>query len=399
LRQAAGGLPQLPVLGELRAALAQGVWAAVAGDLGWQAPPPLPAAVTRLRRPLTLTDLRRFLECPLQASARVLLPIRDEGDAELDAEAALRDNEPLDESRLETVPFLREVAVGLFGDGADTDGAVAAAYDAAAEMKRLDGVLADGLFGRATRARHLDLLRCWQAGVRLAVGPLAEAPSVIWLGAAPEHLRAPTLRPALPLEIDGGGAVPLGGRTELVAAQGDGTRVLLSLIASGSPRADCPERDFLGAFFSHLALTALEGEARPARAITLRPKDDGSPRAEERRFAPVTPESARAVLAALAGELIREVHAYFLPCEAVFHRKKQEGKKEPGSVRASVLFLRDDNFTQFVSDRGPVPDPRDYPVPDQRRAEELAARRFGPYFASIADGQAAAQASGKKGRR
>jgi hypothetical protein len=105
------------------------------------------------------------------------------------------------------------------------------------------------------------------------------------------------------------------------------------------------------------------------------------------------------VLAALAGELIREVHAYFLPCEAVFHRKKQEGKKEPGSVRASVLFLRDDNFTQFVSDRGPVPDPRDYPVPDQRRAEELAARRFGPYFASIADGQAAAQASGKKGRR
>ena len=46
LRQAAGGLPQLPVLGELRAALAPGVWAAVAGDLGWQAPPAGPRPST-----------------------------------------------------------------------------------------------------------------------------------------------------------------------------------------------------------------------------------------------------------------------------------------------------------------------------------------------------------------
>jgi exodeoxyribonuclease V gamma subunit len=426
LRQAAGGLPQLPVLGELRAALAPGVWAAVAGDLGWQAPPAVSTAVNRLRRPLTLTDLRRFLECPLQASARVLLPIRDEGDADSDAEAALRDNEPLDESRIETVPFLREIAAGLLGGDADVGGdIVAAAYDEAAELKRLDGVLADGLFGRASRERHLGLLRCWRAGVRLAVGPLASPPVVNWLGAAPEHLRAPALRPALPLEIDqagtlggflgppattplgkaqlrqrdGLGEVLLGGRTELVADAADGTRVLLSLIASGSPKSDCAEREFLGAFFSHLALTVLDGQARPARAITLRPKDDGSPRAEERRFAPFTPEAAQAVLAALASELIREVHPYFLPCEAVFHRKKQEAKKEPGSVRASVLFLRDDNFTQFVSDRGPVPDPRDYPVPDERRAEELAARRFGAYFASIADGQVTALGAGRKGKR
>ncbi|MES1165450.1 MAG: hypothetical protein ABUR63_06830, partial [Verrucomicrobiota bacterium] len=140
LRQAAGGLPQLPALGELRAALAPGVWAAVGGELGWQTPPATSAAVSRLRRPLTLTDLRRFLECPLQASARVLLPIRDEGDADSDAEAALRDNEPLDESRIETVPFLREIAAGLLGGADDGDEeVVAAAYDAAAALQRLDG--------------------------------------------------------------------------------------------------------------------------------------------------------------------------------------------------------------------------------------------------------------------
>ncbi len=403
LRRAAGGVPQLPLLGELRAALAPGVWARLAGDLGWQAPPEV-APAARLRRALTLTDLRRFLECPLQASARVLLPIRDEGDAELDAEASLREHEPLDESRLETVPFLRELAAELLdGRPDEIDGdsleRVQAAYDRAAESKRLAGMLADGLFGRAARDRHLRLLLCWKAGVRLAVGPLAAPLHHLWLGGAPEHLRAPELHPALRLAIDGLGEVPLGGRTELVTTQADGTRAILSLIGSVNPKTECAERDFLAPFFTHLALTVQQGEARPSRAVTLRPKDDGSPRADERRFSPVTPESARAVLTALAGELVRQVHAYFLPCEGVFHRKKNEGK--PGSVRASILFLRDDNWTRFASDSGPVPDPRDYPVPDEQEAEQMAARRFGPYFACIAEGQAAAAAAKplKKGRR
>ncbi len=403
LRRAAGGIPQLPLLGELRAALAPGVWARLAGDLGWQAAPEV-GPTARLRRALTLTDLRRFLECPLQASARVLLPIRDGGEADLDAEASLREHEPLDESRVETVPFLRELAAELL-DGQDDGGSadslqqVQAVYDRAAELQRLQGMLADGLFGRAARDRHLRLLLCWRAGVRLALGPLPAAPRFLWLGGAPEHLRAPALQPAIGLPIDGVGEVALGGRTELVATQADGTRAILSLIGSVNPKTDCPERDFLASFFTHLALTVLEGQARASRAITLRPKDDGSPRADERRFSPVTPDSARAVLGALGGELVQKVHAYFLPCEGVFHRKKNEGK--PGSVRGSILFLRDDNWTRFASDSGPVPDPRDYPVPDEHEAEQMAARRFGPYFACIADGQAAAAASRpvKKGRK
>ena len=84
----------------LRAALAPDAWAALAPQLGRA------GAVTRGRRPtrpqartLTLADLRRFLECPLQGSVRVLLPMRDEPDAADDAEAALREHENLDETR------------------------------------------------------------------------------------------------------------------------------------------------------------------------------------------------------------------------------------------------------------------------------------------------------------
>jgi exodeoxyribonuclease V gamma subunit len=394
LRRASGGIPQLPPLADLRASLSAATWAAVAPDLGWVAPPEAPAA-RRLRRPLTLTDLRRFLECPLQASARVLLPMRDEDDAAGEAEAALREHEPLDGSLIETVPFLR----GLAGELLNRDELdVEVAYDRAAEGKRLEGVLADGLFGRAARERHLQLLACWRAGFKAVASDLAEAPRTIWLGAAPEHVDRPEIRPAIPLALADLGEVALGGKTELAGARADGTRLILSLYRSANRYSDFADRDFLGAFLTHLALTVLEGEARAGVAFILRPGNDGAPDPQERRFAPVTPESAREYLAMLATELVRDVHPYFLPCEAVFRRRTRQNRGESGTVRGSVLFLRDDNWTRFASDWGPVPNPRDYPVPDVAAAEAIAARRFDPYFALIAEGQAAAQ-SGKRGRR
>jgi exodeoxyribonuclease V gamma subunit len=376
LRRASGGIPQLPPLADLRASLSAITWATIAPDLGWVSPPAgSPSA--RLRRSLTLTDLRRFLECPLQASARVLLPMRDDGDAALEAEAAVREHEALDESRIETVPFLRELASDLLLDG-DDEPAIDEVYDRAAEMKRMDGTLADGLFGRAARERHVSLLRCWRAGLREAAGSLAERARVIWLGAAPEHVRNPLIRPALTL-----GDLTLGGRTELMATATDGTRLTISLIGSPNPKVDCPERDYLGAFFTHLALTVLDDQARATRALTIRPKDDASPRIDERRFGPIAPAQAREYLASLAGELIESVHAYFLPCEGVFYWKRHREKGEDVGVRSSVLLLRDDGWTKFASDWGPVPAPRDYAVPDAAQAEAMVARRFDPYFRAI----------------
>ena len=117
LRRAGGGVRQLPALSELRGALGPDAWASVAADLDWVAPPPAVAA-TRARRGLTLFDLRRFLECPLQASARVLLPVGDDADAMAEAESALREHEPLDEARATTIPFLRNVLTGLLAEPA-----------------------------------------------------------------------------------------------------------------------------------------------------------------------------------------------------------------------------------------------------------------------------------------
>ena len=274
LRRAGGGVRQLPPPSELRGALGPDAWASVAADLDWVAPPPAVAA-TRARRGLTLIDLRRFLECPLQASARVLLPVGDDADAMAEAEAALREHEPLDEARASTIPFLRNVLTGLLADPAHSgdDQQLVAAYDRAAIIQRLEGKLPDGLFGRALGERHLGLLRCWRDGLLQATGGLLVAPTPIWLGSAPEHRRDVVIRPALAVPIAEGATVAVGGRTELCARAADESRVVLSL--TGSTNQDKLERDLLGPFLTHLALAALgdEGASSPTRAIVIQARE------------------------------------------------------------------------------------------------------------------------------
>src|SRR6185436_4998648 len=154
LRSAADVI-QLPDAGELGARLAPAAWAALAAPLGRI---PLTGRSDTHRRQidtLTLTDLRRFLQCPLQGSVRVLLPMRSDDAAEDEAEAAFRERENLGDARMQTVPLLRDV-FGRAIDVRDTDDdALAARYDAAMSALRLDGTLPSGVFGAVVRRQHL----------------------------------------------------------------------------------------------------------------------------------------------------------------------------------------------------------------------------------------------------
>ena len=191
LRRAAGAV-ELPAPGDIGPALAPELRPALARLFHWPSPLTRPAATTNSTknsaraRTLTLADLRRFLECPLQASASALLPLGAEEDLAEEAEAALLAHENLDDVRVETVPLLREVFARSVAAGAGAE-SLAEIYDAAAELKRLEGVLPSGIFGRATRERHLGLLTAWRAGLAASLGgasTLALAP--VWLGGGPD---------------------------------------------------------------------------------------------------------------------------------------------------------------------------------------------------------------------
>ncbi|HVV50143.1 MAG TPA: hypothetical protein VHO06_10825, partial [Polyangia bacterium] len=194
-------------------------------------------------------------------------------------------------------------------------------------------------------------------------------------------------RPALAVPLADGTTAAVGGQTALLAEDADGARVVISLV--GSTSQDKLERDLLGPFFTHLALAALGEDERPTRALVVRPERDGEPCVDARVFLPIAAETARGYLGRLAGELLQEVHAYFFPCEGVFFWKDHTDKGEEIGVRQSILLLRDDNWTRFASDQGPIPDPREYPVPDEQTAAAFVARRFAPYVAATAPVEAA----------
>jgi exodeoxyribonuclease V gamma subunit len=386
LRQTAG-LIQLPEASALRATLPPAAWTAIAPPLGQLG---LAAKTDTPRRPvttLTLADLRRFLECPLQGSVRVLLPMRADDDGEDEAEAALRDRESLGDTRVQTLPLLRDLFAGAIDAGVSDDDALAARYDAAIAGLRLDGTLPSGVFGRVVRARHVGLLRSWREGLREAcAGSLPAGLTRIWYGAAPEHRRDVKIDPVIPLSVplpEGRREVTLYGQTEALAQVG-GERMAVTLVTG--QRAYL-ERDRLGAWLTHLALAASgRGADRPLPMAVLAATMDGEPaEVSGGGFAPVGADEARALLAGLAAELLADVHPYLLPCEGVFTWKRRQRKGQAMTVSEAVLLLRDDGVTRLNSKYGPVADALRYPVPAAGEAASIVARRFQPYFDAYQD--------------
>ena len=386
LRSAADVI-QLPDVGELGASLAPEAWAALAAPLGRI---PLTGRSDTHRRQidtLTLTDLRRFLECPLQGSVRVLLPMRSDDAAEDEAEAAFRERENLGDARVQTVPLLRDVLGRAMDIRATDDDALAARYDAAIAALRLDGTVPSGVFGAVVRSQHLALLSAWRDTLRGALdGHLPAGLAPIWYGTAPEHRRDIQIAPAIALDVsssDGRRAISVVGQSEPLALVA-GERIAVTL-ATTRGRDDYPDRARLRAWLTHLALAASgSGAGRPLTSFVIGGPRYGEPVKPTRTdFAPIGAEDARALLTSLAAELLSHVHAYLMPCEGVFTAKRKQLKGRALTVREAVMMLRDDGFTSLSSDRGPIPglDARRYPVPLD--ADSVAAKRFGPFFASF----------------
>jgi len=377
---------QLPGTDALGASLAPEAWTALAAPLGRLPLSKTTEASRRAVTTLTLAQLRRFLECPLQASVRVLLPMRDDDDADDDAEAAMRERENLGDVRVQTLPLLRELLGRALDVGATDDVALAARYDDSVARLRLDGTLPSGLFGTVVRDQHLMFLRSWREGLREALGgrlPTGLAP--IWYGDAPEHRRDIKPAPSIPLAVplaDGVRNISLFGQTEPLTRI-DGDAMALTLVTERT-RDDDSERDRLRSWLTHLALAASGvGADRKLVSLALGANREGAAQVKRTTFAPMTQVQALAVLTTLAGDLLAGVHAYLLPCEGVFTWKRRQQREQAMTVPEAIMLVRDDGFTRLSSDRGPVADARRYAVPDERTADAHVARRFGPYFDSF----------------
>jgi len=388
---------------DLRRALSPSAFADMASRLSLPAPlaplpePPEPAASVIV----TLADLRRFLEDPLQGSARFRLRLRETlGDDELaDCEDELFATGALARSARLREAMTRTV---LASSTVPSREAVAAVYDEISLREELAGRAPVGLFRQAERERHTAILNTWieQLGGIAGGGPLHGR--VLHLGRAAENDDAKTILPAISIDL---GPAPAASGTRLsprIELHGQ-TCVLIEIphqprasvvftCRSNDPHEEARrDKESLAAFLDHVALAAAGlslGQAGHRGLLLL--TDGNKQEIERRRFAALDPARARNYLACLMRDMLTGtpgrrgeptgLHAYVLPCEAVF-RARREGT----SVAHQAAILRQQHYensrARFSTLYGPIRDAVErWQPPPAQAAARMAAERFGLFF-------------------
>jgi len=322
---------------------------------------------------VSFRDLRRFLECPLQGWARLMLRLEDEEEDE-----AAREDEPFAMDRPGETVLLREVFLDALGRDMQSGDATVfePLYDLRVESRTRRGLMPVGLFGDAERRRHLDCLAAWLESARRE-GLLSHGRFGVYrFGRAGEAEQVDRLESAIPIDVplahgpDGPRTVrvELFGRTEIISPELPGS---ITLVVRDSVK----DKDFLAGFLDAVILSMLPGHHDPgayhAHIITTKSKGDSS--ACRRTFLGIDEGRARKLLTTLLADLLSGPHAYLLPCEAVF---KYLGEKRT-SIESSVERMKEDSRESCSSRYGPVPNFEQFDPPDENTAREIIERRYG----------------------
>jgi exodeoxyribonuclease V gamma subunit len=268
---------------------------------------PARAPISPVSRPLTIANLRGFLEHPIQAWAQAVLGL----DELPDDQAAEHSEEPFHLGRPERTVLLREVFASHLRDPAR---GVEAWYDAAIADIQLRGQFPVGVFAEAARTLDLAVLETWLVGARSAAhgaaphGAAIEGATRFGFGRA--FSPGATLRPALVVELASGSTIRLMGQTELLVPAGE--RRFTSVIPMVRVLEKKTPYHLRGAF-DHVVLAAA-GLANNGHVHTL---IDAHGHVCEVEHEPWSRRDAAAYLALLAGELLELAHGYLLPFETL----------------------------------------------------------------------------------
>ncbi len=340
---------------------------------------------------LSLSSLRRFLECPLQAWTRTVLRLEDD---EADTAFALSD-EPFAPSALDATMALRASFVEHAVHGTPLEDA----YAAEVAPRKAHGHWPVGALAEIVHAEHAEILARWRLALEgLRADGMTRFSSVRFGSAQSAEASVEVLDPLVIAFDDdprapGSGRplrVELVGRTDLLgvrddrAPAGDPLRSsLLPLLRGGTGARGrvTTLRYALRAFFDHAALSASGREAALHQAVHLLGDRDGE--AAIIPFAGLDASSARDWLTALVRDLVSRRHAYLMPCESVLRLADRFDVIDGDAIVASVEEVRD-RWHGGQSRYGPVREPLRYAPLPPGEAWDAAERRFGPFLQSIA---------------
>jgi len=319
-----------------------------------------PRLPSRMR--ITLKELRRWLECPVQGGVSLRLGVKsmDEDDSS-DVE-----NFPVDSSALDQWWLLRRTFWGHAAENSSFEDM----YGQVRLDKESQAKVPIGALSQGERQRHLTTLKRWET----MVGP-TEALALHRFGTGlPFETKGLPVQdhPALVLSLDhpqGSTEIHLEGLSEPL--RGDEFLMLsTSDCPKGGPK-DKARLDSLRAWLSHLALCAVgDSRQRFARLHSAPKKGDDS--IWRLPLPPIAPEEAKAQLTGWCHELLIDGAQKLLPIEALL-----SGKEIPDLQDWIQDKQDDEDKAALTSFRGPVPRVKDLPVDDL----ESGRRRLGAFLA------------------
>jgi exodeoxyribonuclease V gamma subunit len=371
---------------------------------------PAPAAIVRAPAAsadpratvvVPLSTLRRFLEDPLQGSARFRLGLRDDDER---APADVED-EPFDMDKRGASYLVRASMTDALvaAQAAPPWQDLLAAYQRRSNHAELAGQCPTGLFRSVGTQIELELLRAWHEELPKILGqrhadcrvvrltPHAHQPSVRRERSGVVYGPAPTFTIPLPGAADGPGlVVRVGGQTGLCAGLENAGDATLTFTCRAGISGKDMVREELGAFLDYVVLTAASAEpARPGHRSAVFFSKDGHGKLRTLGFRPLERERARDYLARLCADLLTGgldaegtatgVHPYLLPHEAVFESQR----KSMPMVDAidDLCSGAEGDDAHFSSLRGPVPRVLErYTPPTAGDAEHMVQARFGLFF-------------------
>jgi exodeoxyribonuclease V gamma subunit len=369
--------------------------------------PALPAAAepraAQLVR-ISLALLRRFLEDPLQASARLALGMAaakfgDGGDAEVE-------HEPFDDDPLLRATLARQSMMGaiLAAQGTPPWPQVEACFERASLSAELAGRGPAGIYRTVRAERAKGVLAAWHAVLPRVLGPgkvrcrrfrfvpdLQAAPA----GGAPvttgglEQRRAPSFTLTLPAQAGAPLAVTvvIVGETGLWAGAAADRALAFTPRTIGDP--DALGKEDLAAFLDHAALAAAGDEPRRSGfSSVLFHTATEPPDARAHPFGGLSAAEGLAYLRDLCTALLAggpggaPVHPYQLPYEAVLASQARND-----DLLATIeRHLADEEKSrerqdEARRDREPLPSARErYAPPAADAAARMVAERFGLFF-------------------
>ncbi|MBL9017505.1 MAG: exodeoxyribonuclease V subunit gamma [Myxococcales bacterium] len=305
--------------------------------------PPAQTAIVATSRGLSISNLRTFLEYPVQAWAQAVLGLDELPDDDLTEHS----DEPFHLDRPSRATLLRNVFAAHL---ADPRTPFAALYDRAVADEQLKGQFPVGVFAEAARAVDLAALDMW----RHRLGPILEG-SVVRYGFGRAYSAGAELMPPLAIQLLDGRTVRLAGQTELLIKRGDRHTSVVVLLGEAEEKS----RYHLRGAFDHVVLAAAGLAPQGHQHVLLDPKGN----ALHVDHTPWTREGAQAHLATLINELLDVPHGYLLPFDALV--------RAHAGGRAS--FRDDERAIGF----GPIDRADGLHAPDDPKA--IAKRRFAPF--------------------